>query len=129
MKRLLAVTLLLGLPICIARAQDTTTAWPTQQVPAEIRTQLSDDSATAAPAQAHLAAPDPALVMAPYIVLKGYQRRALDQAIADEVRRRELEKFSLIRGGALWQKEIGKVKVALGGWSDGNALSLLRISW
>lgn len=132
MKRLLAVTLLLGLPIYTARAQTNESTSPTQQAFAELKAQHRyDPAASTTQASDRIEVPpiDRSFILDPYTVVEGHRLRALKQAFADEARLRRKDEFSFFDGGPLWKADVRKVRVALGGWDGGNALQLLRISW
>lgn len=67
------------------------------------------------------------LVMSPFIVSEHWRDRALR---ADIARQTQPETFSPVSGGTLYTKDLGRVRMDVGGWwSPRQGWSFLRFSW
>lgn len=54
---------------------------------------------------------------------------AVERALRQQEKEIKEREFSLIRGGTIIEREIGRTKVELGTWAVGPNLALVRISW
>ncbi len=74
--------------------------------------------------------PDDQVVALPTLTVSAsIQNRQLELAVAEQKRRFEAKQFSPVRGGTLIEKEFGRTKVELGGWSQGPRWGFLKVSW
>lgn len=72
---------------------------------------------------------EPAVVLERLTVVGSFERRQLSDAVEGETRKRMEQKYSLVRGGTLLSKDIGKARLEIGTLRSGSGLTLLRLSW
>jgi hypothetical protein len=71
---------------------------------------------------------DPSVILLrPVVVRNRFEADGLDQSIA----RQDLidDRFTLYKGGAIYRKDEGRVRIDLGTWGSASGLNLLKVSW
>lgn len=84
-----------------------------------------DPQAHVAAEQTALSASDGVIVLERMTIVESFQNRELARVVEQTQQKRQAEKFSLVRGGVLFQR--GRVKV--GGLGEGGPFKFLQISW
>jgi hypothetical protein len=62
-------------------------------------------------------------------ITESLQLRDLKEKIAAEDAKQKAERFSVVKGGAIKKKGLGKARVEIGAWDAGSGLNILKISW
>lgn len=71
---------------------------------------------------------DPGVIMLqPMVVRNRYEAEGLDQSIANQ--EAIDDRFTLYKGGAIYRKDEGRVRIDLGTWGSASGLNLLKLSW
>lgn len=69
------------------------------------------------------------VVMETFTVVESGRHRRLAQAIEKQELEQREQRHSIVRGGTLLTKDVGKVRIELGTWDGGLGVNFLRISW
>jgi hypothetical protein len=67
------------------------------------------------------------ILMQPIIVRNRFEAEGLDQAIANQ--EAVDDRFTLYKGGAIYRKDVGRVRIDAGTWGSASGLNLLKLSW
>jgi hypothetical protein len=71
---------------------------------------------------------DPGVIMLqPMVVRNRYEAEGLDLSIANQ--EAIDDRFTLYKGGAIYRKDEGRVRIDLGTWGSASGLNLLKVSW
>jgi hypothetical protein len=62
-------------------------------------------------------------------VVERDRQQELEAAIAQQDEKQRAAQFSIIQGGTLLKKDIGKARIEFGSWGAGPWLTFLFISW
>ncbi|HTZ20854.1 MAG TPA: hypothetical protein VMC06_08225 [Opitutaceae bacterium] len=74
--------------------------------------------------------PDEKVVtMERFTVLESRRSLELERKIESENAKIQSEKFTIVRGGTILKKDIGRTRVELGAWSTLGGLNFLKCSW
>src|SRR5258707_718439 len=72
---------------------------------------------------------DDIVVMERVTVTESLQLRDLREKIVAQNEKQKAERFSVVKGGAILKRDIGKARIELGTWGAGPGLNILKISW
>jgi hypothetical protein len=72
---------------------------------------------------------DPPVRLPAYTVSDRRLLLAVERALRHQEKEIKEREYSLIRGGTIIEREIGRAKIELGTWALGPNLALVRISW
>jgi hypothetical protein len=117
----------LALP-AVVRCEDTGKRSAAQELSAQIKQMFPY---TPAPQKIEVR-PEPSgetVTMERVTVAESLQLRDLSEKIAAEDETRKAERFSVLAGGSIVKKDVGKARIEIGTWDAGRGLNILKISW
>jgi hypothetical protein len=127
MRKLLVIALL-GLSATIARGEEA----PATNMRQKLLSKVLESAPVASPekkAEDKGHADSTVIEMEAFTVVESTRARDPQPAVESEKEKIKAEHFSILKGGTIYRKDVGKVRAEVGGWYEVGSWRFLRVSW